>query len=134
MPPQISKLFNDPILDSLTPTLPPFFVLLSALRTFTQRPPYTLPLSATLPDIKSDTSSYVYLQKLYKSQAEEEKRIYRDILRDVVTRVGISKEVLDVDSEVVDEFVRNAHGLVVVRGKKWGEFARDKTTLGMIIP
>jgi amyloid beta precursor protein binding protein 1 len=118
-------------LDSLSSSTPPFFILLAALRTFTQRPPYTLPLSAALPDIKSDTTSYVSLQKLYKTQAEEEKRVYKDILKETVQKVGVTKEVLDVDSDIVDEFVRNAHGLVVVRGKRWGEFVRDKAALGV---
>ena len=56
--------------------------------------------------------------------------MYKGLLREIVEKLGISKDVLDVDSEIVDDFVRNAHGLVLVRGTRWGEFARNKVALG----
>lgn len=130
VPPHITELFNEPNLDSLSPTTPPFFILLAALKAFTQHPPYTLPLSATLPDIKADTTSYVHLQKLYKSHAEEERKLYKELLRELINNIGVNREILTVDSDIVDEFVKNAHGLVVLRGKRWGEFGKDKAALG----
>ncbi|KAI5119549.1 hypothetical protein M0805_008535 [Coniferiporia weirii] len=116
VPPEIEALFSDPALDTLSPASPPFFQLLAALKTFTARPPYTLPLTPTLPDMKADTGSYVHLQKLYKAQAEEEKAQFTAILR----QSGV-----EVDPAVVDEFVRNAHGLKVIRGHRWGALDED---------
>lgn len=51
-----------------------FHTLLKALRLFVESPegPGALPLSPTLPDMKTDTESYVKLQRMYKEQARIE--------------------------------------------------------------
>ncbi|KAL5504879.1 hypothetical protein ACEPAH_7542 [Sanghuangporus vaninii] len=121
VPFDIAQLFEDSALKNLTPTSPPFFHLLAALRTFTEQPPYTLPLSANLPDMKADTKSYVHLQKLYKAHAEEEKARFKGILKD---------RGIQIDSTMVDEFIRNAHGLKIVRGHRWGALDENPETIG----
>ncbi|EJD08513.1 uncharacterized protein FOMMEDRAFT_131246 [Fomitiporia mediterranea MF3/22] len=125
VPYDIAQLFEDPLLKTLSPTSPPFFHLLAALKTFTEQPPYTLPLSSALPDMKSDTKSYVHLQTLYKRQAEEEKARFREILRE---RGGV-----EVDEAMVDEFVRNAHGLKIVRGHRWGTVDENPQLLANLL-
>jgi amyloid beta precursor protein binding protein 1 len=60
------------------------------------------------------------LQTLYKQQADDEKRIFKSF---------IGQE-LAVDEEAVDEFVRNAHGLRLLRGKQFGSLDTDKDALG----
>ncbi|KAF7360342.1 NEDD8-activating enzyme E1 regulatory subunit [Mycena venus] len=80
VPSDIAALFQDPQLSALGPTSPPFFHLLDALRQFTLQPPHTLPLTSTLPDMKANTASYIHLQKLYKTRAEEEKAILKGFL------------------------------------------------------
>ncbi|TDL20256.1 hypothetical protein BD410DRAFT_772863 [Rickenella mellea] len=120
VPNEISKLFSDPGVTSLTPSSPAFFHLLKALQQFSSQPPHTLPLSSTLPDMKSDTASYVHLQKLYKARAEEEKLVFKSILK---------KNGAPVDDAIVDEFVKNAHGLKLLRGEKWGSLDADKNAL-----
>ena len=52
-----------------------FHALLQTLAEFTKdlSGPGTLPISATLPDMKADTKSYVQLQNLYREAAEVEK-------------------------------------------------------------
>ena len=121
VPYDIAALFEDPGLRTLGPTSNPFFHLLAALKTFTEQPPYTLPLSATLPDMKSDTKSYVHLQKLYKAQAEEEKKRFKKILDD---------RNVQIDPAMIDEFVRNAHGLRIIRGHRWGTIDEQPDRLG----
>ncbi|KZT21923.1 hypothetical protein NEOLEDRAFT_1138679 [Neolentinus lepideus HHB14362 ss-1] len=120
IPSEISSLFQDPSLSSLTPSSPPFFHLLSALHKFTLEPPYTLPLTSTLPDMRSDTMNYIHLQTLYKRRAEEEKARFKSL---------ISKDV-KIHDEIVDLFVKNAHAVLVMKGKKWGGFDEDRVTLG----
>ena len=66
-PPHLIELFTDK-----TTTSTPFGHLLAALRLFTEQSPHVLPLSATLPDMKSDTEGYVRLQNLFRAQAAEE--------------------------------------------------------------
>jgi NEDD8-activating enzyme E1 regulatory subunit len=67
-----------------------------------------LPLSATLPDMKSDTESYVRLQNLYRTQAAEEREQFRALLS------------VPVQSELVDLFVKNAHGVHLLKGACYG--------------
>ena len=51
-----------------------FHALLDTLRAFAADPAgaRALPLAATLPDMKTDTESYVKLQRMYKEQARLE--------------------------------------------------------------
>ena len=122
VPSEIASMFQDSSLSSLSPTSPPFFHLLAALsHQFTLQPPHTLPLSSTLPDMKANTSSYIHLQKLYKTWAEEEKVLFKSFLK------------VPLDDTTIDTFVKNAHGLRVLRGKKWGTLDSDPAALGSFI-
>lgn len=121
VPSEIAELFSDPNLSNLSAESPPFFHLLDALRQFSEQPPYTLPLSSTLPDMKANTSSYIDLQKLYKTRAEEEKAVFRSFLK------------FPVDDALVDLFVKNCHAIKILRGKKWGSFTKDPNDLGNLL-
>ena len=121
VPPDVAKLFQDPAISSLSLDSPPFFHLLASLQRFTLEPPYVLPLSSTLPDMKADTESYIHLQNMYKKGAEEEKAKFKSLCAPV-------------EDSVVDSFVKNAHALKVLRGKKWGSFDSDPAALGASFP
>ncbi|KLO11925.1 hypothetical protein SCHPADRAFT_876192 [Schizopora paradoxa] len=123
VPMDVADLFQDQGLTSLTPQSSPFFHLLAALREFCSRPPHTLPLSAALPDMKADTKNYVHLQKLYKTQSEKEKDEFKEIL----AQSGIG--VAGVEMGMVDDFVKNCHGLRILRGKRWGALDANPTAL-----
>jgi len=118
VPSEIAALFTDPVLTNLTPTSGSFFHLLSALHEFTLRAPYTLPLSSALPDMKSDTKNYIHLQKLYKAQSEIDKAVFKTFIK------------VPVANDDVDTFIKNAHGLKLLRGTRWGAFDEDKSALG----
>lgn len=125
VPSEIAALFQDASIspEALRQNPSPFFHLLAALKEFTdQSETHTLPLTSTLPDMKSDTSNYIHLQKLYKTRAEEEKQAFKSHLR------------APVDDALVDLFVKNAHALQVLRGKQWGVFDQDKAALGTCVP
>ncbi|KAJ8689596.1 hypothetical protein PTI98_012486 [Pleurotus ostreatus] len=117
VPSEVAELFQDTRLTNITPKTPRFFVLLAALKEFTQQEPYALPLSSTLPDMKSNTENYVHLQKLYKTKAEEEKGVIKKLLA------------APVPSDLVDSFVKNAHGLKLLKGKLWDALNGDKEAL-----
>jgi len=120
VPMDVADLFQDQGITSLGPQSSPFFHLLAALREFCSRPPHSLPLSAALPDMKADTKNYVHIQKLYKTQAEKE----RDEFKEILQQSGAS-----VDPGMVDDFVKNCHGLRILRGKRWGALDADPTAL-----
>jgi hypothetical protein len=66
--------------------------------------------------MKSDTTSYIHLQSLYKTAANADKAKFVEILKVVVK----GKEGGEVALGLVDEFVKNCHGLKVLKGWKWG--------------
>lgn len=98
--------------------------MLHALSIFTQREPHTLPLSPALPDLKSDTTSYIHLQNLYKAQANAEKAEFVKILEEVRAKAGVPQPIPTV---LVDEFVKNCHQLKIIKGKQIGK--EDNATL-----
>lgn len=117
VPSDITPLFSDPSLTSISASSPPFDRLLAALARFAQTHG-VLPLTSTLPDMKADTTHYIKLQNLYKKRSEEEKAEFRKLV------VG------DIDNALVDSFVKNAHALKVLKGKQLGTFDEDKDAIG----
>ncbi|ETW75674.1 hypothetical protein HETIRDRAFT_436723 [Heterobasidion irregulare TC 32-1] len=117
VPADTAALLRAPGLAALTPAAPVFQHLLSALRQFALQPPHVLPLAAALPDMKADTAGYVRLQRLYKARAEHERAVFRGLVQ------------IPVDDALVERFVRNAHALRALRGRRWGELDRDPVAL-----
>ncbi|KAF8625327.1 hypothetical protein AX17_006869 [Amanita inopinata Kibby_2008] len=117
VPSEITALFSDSRLDEPSPSLPPFFQLLKALKTFTEKHGM-LPLTSTLPDMKASTEEYVKLQNMYKKRAEEEKAEVGKILEEQGGGEGV-------DEALLDAFVRNAHRLRVLKGRRWGALNSD---------
>ncbi len=75
VPSDVQALFSLSTLPTAPQRNTTFHALLQSLSEFVEDPagPGTLPINATLPDMKSDTKSYVQLQNLYRAQAEVEK-------------------------------------------------------------
>ena len=123
IPSEVTEVFNDQSVVQLQPSSLPFCHLAAALHSFTKKqPPYTLPLSSTLPDMKSNTAYYIELQKLYKKRAEEEKEILKSYI-----------QVPGIKDDFVDTFVKNSHGIRMLRGKQWGKLDADPQALGKAI-
>jgi amyloid beta precursor protein binding protein 1 len=64
----------------------------------------------------TDTKNYVHLQTLYKNRANEEKAQFKAILQKLIQDKGVVNVPPDA---MIDDFVKNAHGLKLSRGKKW---------------
>lgn len=104
-----------------------FYRLLWALREFIKEEPFCLPLTSTLPDMKSDTQNYIHLQHLYKTRAEEERNRFKEILyKSPNAALGES-----VEDAMADDFVRNAHAIRILKGENVGAMDQDPTRLGM---
>ncbi|GAB1521268.1 hypothetical protein RhiTH_004360 [Rhizoctonia solani] len=106
-----------------------FWALLRALHLFTAARGY-LPLAASIPDMKADTKQYIGLQAMYKRQADAERKEYIGLLREVVAQTGQRHvegdgEVPGISDDAIVEFVKNAHGLKVLRGQEWGALRPD---------
>ncbi|KAI0732589.1 hypothetical protein C8Q72DRAFT_817796 [Fomitopsis betulina] len=129
VPGPVQALFNlTPLTPGLTPDTPNagFHALLRTLATFVAAPdgPGALPLSGALPDMRTDTESYVKLQTAYKTWAAVEKATFKDML--VAGFPDIAPAISDED---IDTFVKNAHHIRVLRGCRWGEWDTDKEAL-----
>ncbi|KAG8832314.1 hypothetical protein FRC17_001486 [Serendipita sp. 399] len=140
IPFDILKLFDDPILNSLGPESKPFFHLLSALKEYVlgqEEGKRTLPLSANLPDIKSDTKSYVEIQTMYKARAREERDMFKQVLVQQLrsrfkNATGGEAELLQsvgINEGLIDDFVKNSHGLKVLRSTLYGEIDKHPNQL-----
>ncbi|OJT14239.1 NEDD8-activating enzyme E1 regulatory subunit [Trametes pubescens] len=129
IPSDIQALFSLSALQSASaqPRQGTFHALLHTLVEFTKDPAGsgTLPLSSNLPDMKSDTESYVRLQNLYRQWADVEKSKFKELFEAKHPEAAAS-----VDPEEVDSFVKNSHHLRVLRGKRWGTFDADREALG----
>ncbi len=69
LPGSIEKLFSDPACQSLTPQSSDFWVLVHAVMQFTRNEGEgRLPVSGVVPDMHSDTKSFVLVQTLYVLQ------------------------------------------------------------------
>jgi amyloid beta precursor protein binding protein 1 len=124
VPRAVSALFDDAKLHAapLTEGTPPFFHLLAALREYVALEPHTLPVSATLPDMHTDTKSYVELQTIYKDQARKE----RDAFARVLEKQGRPSTI---DEGMIDDFVKNAHGLKICRSEVYAALDQDPARL-----
>jgi len=70
--------------------------------------------------MKASTQSYIHLQNLYKDQAEQEKHVFKSL---------ISPDIV-ISDDLVDAFVKNAHGIKVIRGSCWNALDENATALG----
>jgi hypothetical protein len=116
IPFEIQALLDSPHIDTLTVDAPVFDRLLDALKAFVGAHG-ALPLNAALPDMHADTANYVRLQTLYKARANTEKAQFRALVQG------------DVDDALVDAFVKNAHALRVLHGRRFGELDADKDAI-----
>lgn len=142
IPTGIKKLFDDPALGGLNCDSKPFFLLLAALKEYVlsqEEGKQTLPLSANLPDIKSDTKSYVEVQTMYKERAREEREMYKVVLLKQLRAISdqganLSDQALlesfNISEGTIDDFVKNAHGLAVLRSTAYGALDKEGTLLG----
>ncbi|KAI0759401.1 hypothetical protein BD413DRAFT_274780 [Trametes elegans] len=131
IPSDVQALFSLPPLPSTSGSSAPqrhttFHALLDTLSEYVKDPsgPGTLPISATLPDMKSDTESYVRLQNLYREAAEAEKDKFKALFKQKHPQLAETA-----DPEEVDTFVKNSHHLRVLRGKQFGAFDKDREAI-----
>lgn len=144
IPSGILQLFEDPVINTpgaLTVQSKPFFHLLAALKEYVttqEQDKWTLPLSANLPDMHSDTNSYVEIQTLYKNQAREERERFKSVLVKQIKALAGSNANMDeiallqsvgINEGLIDDFVKNSHGLKVLRSTKYGSIDSDKGVL-----
>lgn len=66
--------------------------------------------------MKASTQSYIHLQKLYKDQFLADKAVLKSF---------IPASAGEIPEDLIDTFIKNAHGVQVVVGEQYGAFDRD---------
>ncbi|KAG0175434.1 NEDD8-activating enzyme E1 regulatory subunit [Apophysomyces sp. BC1034] len=123
IPSEVQKIFEDEACQNITAESPDFWVIASAVKAFVANEGEgQLPLSGKLPDMKSDTSNYVRLQKvqvlfLFQKQDINPTRRYREKAQEdlfaVTAHVSAILESMGappdaVPAETIQSFCKNA--------------------------
>ncbi|GAA5879880.1 hypothetical protein JCM16303_004383 [Sporobolomyces ruberrimus] len=132
IPEDIEKLFNDDSCRNLTSQSSNFWILLHTLQLFTQHPSnpsHLLPLTGSLPDMKSHSTVYVSLQQLYRSKAKQDLELFQQSLQDVLSNIANGGEERWVGKEEVESFVKHSAWVKVLRGRKLSDSFEPSTSL-----
>ncbi|CDK26768.1 unnamed protein product [Kuraishia capsulata CBS 1993] len=92
----------------------PFWFYLLALKQFLDQNNGLPPLSGDLPDMASDTKSYIILQRLYREKAEEDFLKFHAILHDLLRE--LEKSVEEFTDETSRLFCKNSRQVIVQHG------------------
>lgn len=112
IPPQILQLIQDQKTTNLDRNSKPFWILLKALSDFVDING-VLPLSGVIPDMKADTESFIYLQKIYHSKARKDIEWMSSRVYQICDTLGIPSEKIPAD--LIERFCKNSSSLSVIR-------------------
>lgn len=94
-----------------------FDVLLLALKQFmNENEGGHPPLNGSIPDMTSSTQSYIQLQEMYKTKAEEDKIAMKKLVTDVVKSHDLAISISDEDVSI---FCKNVHNIRLIRTRSY---------------
>uniref|UniRef100_H2ZIZ4 NEDD8-activating enzyme E1 regulatory subunit n=1 Tax=Ciona savignyi TaxID=51511 RepID=H2ZIZ4_CIOSA len=112
LPDSLRQMFEDPKCTDVSEESSNFWILANGLKQFVENNDKSLlPLRGSLPDMFSDSESYIKLQNIYKAKAKQD----IDLFTSYLCNFGYVNGRLS-DQEI-KRFCRNAHFLQVVRGR-----------------
>ncbi|CAG2176012.1 unnamed protein product, partial [Oppiella nova] len=109
IPSEIQLLLNDSRVTSSESNDTSFWLLVKALKQFVDQNK-CLPLRGTIPDMTSESTKYIELQRIYRSKAAEDAESVYNILQTLPRA-----HTLTVTESEVNLFCKNAHYLRVIR-------------------
>ncbi|CAG2119683.1 unnamed protein product [Medioppia subpectinata] len=109
IPPEIQSLLNDPIIASNDCNGSSFWLSVKAMKQFVDQN-HCLPLRGTIPDMSSNSTKYIELQRIYRSKAKEDAECVYNILQTLPKAHN-----LNVTENDMNLFCKSAHYLRVVR-------------------
>ncbi|CAD5218992.1 unnamed protein product [Bursaphelenchus okinawaensis] len=119
LPYNIENLFNDPRTDSENLTMKnatAFWVYVSAIKAFFNETGH-LPLSGVLPDMTSDTQSYVKLVKIFNEQAHADAEWVLTKATQILHDARLDAKVAELSFKDCREICKNVLGLDVIMGQ-----------------
>jgi len=119
VPSDIKNLFNDPACLDINSESKNFWVLVRALKHFTENEGKgLLPVRGVIPDMTSDSERYIALQAVYREQATADAMALTEHLNTLLGQAGRQGTITD---SQVKSFCRNAAFLSVVRCRSLAE-------------
>ncbi|GMH51641.1 hypothetical protein TrST_g11006 [Triparma strigata] len=94
-----------------------FDILLSSLKVYLEGNGGMPPLNGSIPDMTSDTDSYVELQKIYLERSAKDLKEFTEIVNSKVKEIG--KEENHIPPATISTFVKNVPYLTVVPSKSY---------------
>ncbi|TIA88779.1 hypothetical protein E3P99_02395 [Wallemia hederae] len=113
VPHEVAALYQDDSLKNLSKDSSPFWFLVASLKEFTDRHG-VIPHPGTLPDLHTDTQTYVHLQTIYKNKARQDVDELKEILAGVVDKFGVS--ISSFSDDLISGFAKHAAFLKVIKG------------------
>nr|XP_002124435.1 NEDD8-activating enzyme E1 regulatory subunit-like [Ciona intestinalis] len=116
IPENLQQIFNDAKCCNISENSTNFWILANGLKQFVQNnDKSSLPLRGSLPDMFSDSESYVKLQNIYKTKAKQDIDLLTSYIRDFGAVNG------RLSDQEIKRFCRNASFLQVVRSRSLSE-------------
>lgn len=115
IPSSIENLFESSNIKSIDTSTPIYWIYVKALKEFVDKYQF-LPLPGNLPDMVSDTTTYVQLRDIYQNKALKDQKLLTDEIHKILKSVGKSIELISPES--IKSFCKNTHSLYVTVGSK----------------
>lgn len=115
IPSSIQKLFQSSNIKNVDQSTSLFWIYVKALKNFADIHG-ALPLSGNLPDMVSDTTSYIRLQNLYRNKAIQDQGAFAKEVMKLLNSTGRSQD--EITQESMKAFCKNSQLLYVSDGSK----------------
>lgn len=127
IPGEIRAILEDPLCVELNPESKSFWIMARALKEFVNNEGGgCLPVRGVIPDMTSDTNSYIKLQNIYKAKADEDAQVIYRRAQEILCKLGKPPNFI---SELeIKVFCKNAHCLRVLRGRSIQDEYDPKTS------
>ncbi|ORX93799.1 NEDD8-activating enzyme E1 regulatory subunit [Basidiobolus meristosporus CBS 931.73] len=131
VPSGIRSLFASSASIEITNQTPDFWLMLRALEEFVNHEGNgLLPVSGSLPDMKSDTERYIALQNIYRQKAKEDLLAFKNHLNKLLTRVN--RPANSITEEQIEVFCKNTGFLTVLKYRSIAEEYRNSPKIKQI--
>ncbi|KAJ2962023.1 hypothetical protein NQZ79_g2820 [Umbelopsis isabellina] len=114
VPAKVQEIFEDPKCENVTKKSSNFWIIARAIKDFVNHEGAgLLPTPGKLPDMKSDTKSYVQLQQIYRQKALQDLEAVKARVQSLLTKSGLLPDAID--AREVEEFCKHAQYVKVIR-------------------
>ncbi|CUM46996.1 uncharacterized protein AC631_02941 [Debaryomyces fabryi] len=117
IPQTVLELFKDENIkdENINLTTSIFWIYIKALKNFVAKT-NKLPLPYAIPDMASDTLSYITLQKIYRDKAINDQKLFTEEVIEILNSIGRTAD--DINHDSILSFCKNTQFLYVAKGSR----------------